>query len=212
MLKENFPILNKKVNKNNLIYLDNASTTQKPNSVIDKINNYYNSTNSNIHRGVHTLSQKATDEYEKSRHRVQKFISAKNTDEIIFVKGTTEGINLVANSYVKPLLAKGDNIVISQMEHHANIVPWQIICEEKKAEIKIIPMNKNGELKIEKLKNMINSNTKFISINHVSNTLGTINPIKDVIAIAPTVINKLRAPFFVCLPNPENQIINGNRI
>ena len=184
MLKENFPILNKKVNRNNLIYLDNASTTQKPNSVIDKINNYYNSTNSNIHRGVHTLSQKATDEYERSRHLVKKFIGAKNTDEIIFVKGTTEGINLVANSYVKPLLAKGDNIIISQMEHHANIVPWQIICEEKKAEIKIIPINKNGELKIEKLENLINSNTKFISINHVSNTLGTINPIKDIIKLA----------------------------
>ena len=184
MLKENFPILNKKVNGNNLIYLDNASTTQKPNLVIDKINNYYNSTNSNIHRGVHTLSQKATDEYERSRHLVKKFIGAKNTDEIIFVKGTTEGINLVANSYVKPLLAKGDNIIISQMEHHANIVPWQIICEEKKAEIKIIPINKNGELKIEKLENLINSNTKFISINHVSNTLGTINPIKDIIKLA----------------------------
>ena len=184
MLKENFPILNKKVNGNNLIYLDNASTTQKPNLVIDKINNYYNSTNSNIHRGVHTLSQKATDEYERSRHLVKKFIGAKNTDEIIFVKGTTEGINLVANSYVKPLLAKGDNIIISQMEHHANIVPWQIICEEKKAEIKIIPINKKGELEIGKLENLINSNTKFISINHVSNTLGTINPIKDIIKLA----------------------------
>jgi len=184
MLKENFPILNKKVNNNNLIYLDNASTTQKPNSVIDKINNYYNSTNSNIHRGVHALSQKATNEYENSRHLVKKFIGAKNADEIIFVKGATEGINLVANSYVKPLLAEGDNIIISQMEHHANIVPWQIICEEKKADIKIIPINKNGELEIGELENLINNNTKFISINHVSNTLGTINPIKDIIKLA----------------------------
>ena len=184
MLKENFPILNKKINNKTLIYLDNASTTQKPNSVIDKITNYYNSTNSNIHRGVHALSQKATDEYENSRQLVKKFIGAKNTDEIIFVKGATEGINLVANSYVKPLLSKGDNIIISQMEHHANIVPWQIICEEKKAEIKIIPMNKKGELKVEKLENLINDNTKFISINHVSNTLGTINPIKDLIKFA----------------------------
>ena len=181
MVKEKFPILSKKINNKSLIYLDNASTTQKPKSVIEAIQNYYESTNSNIHRGVHHLSQKATEEYEKSREIIQHFIGAGSSKEIIFVRGATEAVNLVANSYVKPLLSEGDNIIISQMEHHANIVPWQILAKEKKAEIRIIPINNAGELIIGKIEKLIDKKTKFISLNHVSNSLGTINPVHDLI-------------------------------
>ena len=181
MLKKEFPILSKKIKNKSLIYLDNASTTQKPKSVIDAIQNYYESTNSNIHRGVHHLSQKATEEYEGSREKIQHFIGADSSKEIIFVRGATEAVNLVANSYVKPLLSEGDNIIISQMEHHANIVPWQILAKEKKAEIRIIPINNAGELIIGEIEKLIDEKTKFISLNHVSNSLGTINPVHDLI-------------------------------
>tara|TARA_S200000501_G_scaffold331849_1_gene334136 strand:- start:1627 stop:2829 length:1203 start_codon:yes stop_codon:yes gene_type:complete len=181
MIKEEFPILSKKINNKSLIYLDNASTTQKPRSVIETIQNYYESTNSNIHRGVHHLSQKATEEYEDSRKTIQNFIGADSSKEIIFVRGATEAVNLVANSYVKPLLSEGDNIIISQMEHHANIVPWQIMTKEKKTDIRVIPINNTGELIIEEIDNLIDENTKFISLNHVSNSLGTINPIRELI-------------------------------
>ena len=181
MVKEEFPILSKKINNKSLIYLDNASTTQKPKSVIEAIQNYYESTNSNIHRGVHHLSQKATEEYEDSRKTIQKFIGAESSKEIIFVRGATEAVNLVANSYVKPLLSEGDNIIISQMEHHANIVPWQIMAKEKKTDIRVIPINNAGELIIDEIDNLIDENTKFISLNHVSNSLGTINPIRELI-------------------------------
>ena len=184
MIKDDFPILSQQINDKPLIYLDNASTTQKPNLVIEKIENYYKNTNSNIHRGVHHLSQKATDEYENSREKVHKFIGSNSSKEIVFVRGTTEAINLVANSHVKPLLSKGDNIIISQMEHHANIVPWQMITKEKESEIRIIPINENGELIIEKLNELIDKRTRFISVNHVSNTLGTINPVEKLIEIA----------------------------
>lgn len=181
MVKEEFPILSKKINNKSLIYLDNASTTQKPKSVIEAIQNYYESTNSNIHRGVHHLSQKATEEYEDSRKTIQNFIGADSSKEIIFVRGATEAVNLVANSYVKPLLSEGDNIIISQMEHHANIVPWQIMAKEKKTDIRVIPINNAGELIIDEIDNLIDENTKFISLNHVSNSLGTINPIRELI-------------------------------
>ena len=181
MLKEEFPILSQSVNEKPLIYLDNASTTQKPSSVINEIQNYYESTNSNIHRGVHHLSQRATEKYEDSRKIVQNFIDAKSSKEIIFVRGATEAVNLVANSYVKPLLSEGDNIIISQMEHHANIVPWQLITKEKKAEIRVVPINDAGELLVDDMDNLIDENTRFISLNHVSNSLGTINPVKELI-------------------------------
>ena len=184
MIKDDFPILSQQINDKPLIYLDNASTTQKPSSVIKKIEDYYKNTNSNIHRGVHYLSQKSTEEYENSRIKIHEFIGSKSSKEIVFVKGTTEAINLVANSYVKPLLSKGDNVIISQMEHHANIVPWQMIAKEKQSEIRIIPMNKKGELILDKLDELIDKNTKFISVNHVSNTLGTINPVEKLIDIA----------------------------
>ncbi|MDE0741087.1 MAG: cysteine desulfurase [Candidatus Poseidoniia archaeon] len=183
-IKENFPILDQKINGKNLVYLDSAATTQKPNEVIDSLNKYYKENNSNIHRGVHTLSQKATEDYEEARKIITNFIGATSSKEIIFVRGATEAINLIANSYVKPLLKKNDEIIISQMEHHANIVPWQMICKEKKAKLKIIPMNNNGELIIKEFDKIINEKTKFISVNHVSNSLGTINPIRKIIQIA----------------------------
>tara|TARA_B100001027_G_C16242371_1_gene320067 strand:+ start:126 stop:1328 length:1203 start_codon:yes stop_codon:yes gene_type:complete len=181
MVKEEFPILNKEVNNKPLIYLDNASTTQKPASVIDEIQEYYECTNSNIHRGVHHLSQKATEEYEEARTKIQKFIGAESSKEIVFVRGATEAVNLVANSYVNPLLSEGDNIIISHMEHHANIVPWQLIAKQKNIEIRVIPINEKGELVITELDNLIDKQTKFISLNHVSNSLGTINPVEELI-------------------------------
>ena len=181
MVKEQFPILSKEVNNKPLIYLDNASTTQKPASVIDEIQEYYECTNSNIHRGVHHLSQKATEEYEEARKKIQTFIGAKSSKEIVFVRGATEAVNLVANSYVNPLLSEGDNIIISHMEHHANIVPWQLIAKQKNIEIKVIPINEKGELVIEELDNLIDKQTKFISLNHVSNSLGTVNPVEKLI-------------------------------
>ena len=183
-IKSDFPTLNQKISGNDLIYLDNAATTQKPVSVIEAIENYYKLINSNIHRGVHTLSAKATEAYEGARSRVAEFITAQDRKEIIFVRGATEAINLVAHSYVKPILNEGDQIIISQMEHHANIVPWQIICEEKKAEIKVIPINDKGELILSEFEKLINKKTKFVSINHVSNTLGTVNPVEEIVKIA----------------------------
>jgi len=181
MVKEQFPILSKEVNNKPLIYLDNASTTQKPASVIDEIQEYYECTNSNIHRGVHHLSQKATEEYEEARTKIQKFIGAESSKEIVFVRGATEAVNLVANSYVNPLLSEGDNIIISHMEHHANIVPWQLIAKQKNIDIKVIPINEKGELVITELDNLIDKQTKFISLNHVSNSLGTVNPVEKLI-------------------------------
>ncbi len=183
-IKSDFPTLDQKINGKQLVYLDNAATTQKPYTVIEAVDKYYKNTNSNIHRGVHTLSQKATEKYENTRLKIANFINSDSEKEIIFVRGATEAINLVANCYVRPLLNSNDEIIISQMEHHANIVPWQMVCEEKKAKLKILPMNQNGELLIDELENMINKNTKFISMNHVSNSLGTINPIKKIVQLA----------------------------
>ena len=183
-IKSDFPALNQKINGEELVYLDNAATTQKPKIVIDTIQKYYNETNSNIHRGVHTLSQRATQLYESSRKKVSKFINSESEDQIIFVRGATEAINLVANSYVRPLLEPNDEIIISQMEHHANIIPWQIVCTEKKAKLKVLPMNRKGELLVGELEELINKKTKFIAINHVSNSLGTINPIENIVKIA----------------------------
>ena len=181
MIKKEFPILSKEINNKPLIYLDNASTTQKPASVIDEIQEYYECTNSNIHRGVHHLSQKATEEYEEAREKIQKFIGATSSKEIVFVRGATEAVNLVANSYVNPILSEDDNIIISHMEHHANIVPWQLIAKQKNIEIRVIPINEKGELVITELDNLIDKQTKFISLNHVSNSLGTINPVEELI-------------------------------
>ena len=183
-IKSDFPTLNQKINGNDLVYLDNAATTQKPNSVINSVNEYYKKTNSNIHRGVHTLSQEATEKYENARMKIAKFINSTTEKEIIFVRGATEAINLVANSYVRPLLQPNDQIIITEMEHHANIVPWQIVCKEKEAELKILPMNSKGELIVDELEKIITNKTKFMAINHVSNSLGTINDDRKIVEIA----------------------------
>ena len=179
-----FPVLSQKVNGKKLVYLDNAATTQKPKAVIKSIERYYNESNANIHRGVHKLSQKATDLYENSRKNISNFINAESEKQIIFVRGATEAINLVANSHVRPLLNQNDEIIISQMEHHANIVPWQLICEERNAKLRILPMNQRGELILDSLGKIISKKTKFMAINHVSNSLGTVNPIEEIVKIA----------------------------
>lgn len=186
-IRADFPILSQKVRGKNLVYLDNGATTQKPQKVIDCINRYYSEQNSNIHRGVHFLSQEATTAYEDARITIQEFINAKSSKEIIFTKGTTDAINLVASSFGKKHIKKGDEIIISAMEHHSNIVPWQIVCEEKEATLRVIPINRKGELLLDEFKQMLNSNTKLVALNHISNSLGTINPIKEVISLSHEV-------------------------
>lgn len=184
MHRDNFQLLDQTVNGHPLIYLDNAATTQKPKEVIHSILDYYTRLNSNIHRGVHYLSQQATTAFEEARTAVQHFINATHQHEIIFTKGTTESINLVASSFGKAFLHEGDEVIISEMEHHSNIVPWQMICEEKKAHLKVLPIDEDGNLKIEELDLLLTKRTKIIAITHISNALGTINPIKRIIEIA----------------------------
>jgi len=183
-IREDFPILKKIVHGKPLCYLDNAATTQKPEYVINKTNNYYKNTNANIHRGVHALSQEATEAFEESRIIVKKFINALGKNEIIFTRGTTESINLVASTYGRSNINNGDEIIISHMEHHSNIVPWQMLCKEKNAKLRVIPVNDSGELMFEELENMINNKTKFISVVYASNSLGTVNPVKKIINLA----------------------------
>lgn len=183
-IRNDFPILSQKVNGKPLVYLDNGATSQKPKQVIESLVNYYSTYNSNIHRGVHTLSQKATDAYEQARNTIQQYINANNSCEVIFTKGATEGINLVAQSFSQHNLKSGDEILITAMEHHANIVPWQMVCEKTGAKLVVAPINKNGELIFDELKKIINKNTKLVSITHVSNALGTINPVKEIITLA----------------------------
>ena len=185
-IRNDFPILNQKVNGKPLIYFDNGATTQKPSVVMDAISQYYNEINSNVHRGVHHLSQVSTEKYEYSRDVVQQFIGAKSREEIVFSKGTTDAINIVASSWTTDYLNEGDEIIISTMEHHSNIVPWQMACKKKKAKLIVAPINNQGELLVEKLKEKVNNRTKLISITHISNTLGTINPIEEIIAFAKT--------------------------
>jgi len=180
-IREDFPILKKNINGKQLVYFDNAATSQNPIQVTNRLSRYYNEENSNIHRGVHTLSNIATGEYEKARNRIRQYINAADSREIIFTRGTTEGINLVAHSYLFDKLEEKDEIIITAMEHHSNIVPWQILCERKKAKLRILPMNEKGELLSGELEGMINEKTKFISITHMSNALGTINPVKDLV-------------------------------
>ncbi len=179
-IRAQFPILNRKVNGNDLIYFDNGATTQKPQVVIDEIANYYKNENANVHRGVHFLSGLATDKFEQTRNTIKEFIGAKHNYEIIFTKGATDSINLVANGY-RSLLKKGDEIIISELEHHSNIVPWQICSEISGASLKVIPLTDEGELNMNEFDNLLNSKTKLIAVSHISNTLGTINPIKYII-------------------------------
>ncbi len=184
LLRQDFPILHQKIYGKQLVYLDNAATTQKPLVVIDAVSRYYSTINSNIHRGVHFLSQQATDSYEAARKTVQKFINASSTKEIIFTRGTTESVNLVASSYGKANIGEGDEILISTMEHHSNIVPWQMLCEETGAVLKVIPINDAGEIILEEYAQLLTERTKIVSIVHVSNSLGTINPVKHMVAMA----------------------------
>ena len=183
-IREDFPILKQTVSGHPLVYLDNAATSQKPQAVIDALTRYYTTENSNIHRGVHTLSQMATADYEAARGKAQRFINAGDDQEIVFVRGTTEGINLVAQSFGRQNVHKGDEIVISAMEHHSNIVPWQILCQETGANLRVIPMNDEGDLLLDEYEKLLNQRTKLVSIVHVSNALGTINPVKKLVEIA----------------------------
>lgn len=181
-IRADFPILTREVNGKPLVYLDNGATSQKPQQVIDVIDKYYSFQNSNIHRGIHTLSQEATDAYEKARITVQQFINAKHEHEVIFTSGTTGSINLVASSFAKKHLQKGDEIIISTMEHHSNIVPWQMICEEYGAILKVVPINDKGEFLFDEFTKLLTKKTRIVAITHVSNTLGTINPIKEIVS------------------------------
>lgn len=182
-IRDEFPILDQKINGEDLIYLDNAASTQKPKSVINAIKDYYENDHSNVHRGVHTLSVRATEAYENARAKVAEFLNSPNKHQIIFTKGTTDSVNLIASS-VTNLIQEDDEILITSMEHHSNIVPWQELCKRTGAVLKVIPINENGELMIEEYKNMVSEKTKLISVVHLSNTLGTINPIEDIIEFA----------------------------
>ncbi len=179
-IRQEFPTLSRKIHGKPLVYFDNGATSQKPLKVIDRIDDYYKNENSNIHRGVHTLSQEATSAYEESRLTIQKYLNAKHEYEIIFTKGTTDSINLVAFSFGE-MLTSGDEIIISAMEHHSNIVPWQMLCERKGCVLKVIPMNQKGELIFEEFESLLNQRTKLVSVTHISNSLGTINDIRSII-------------------------------
>ena len=185
-IREQFPILNRKIHGKPLVYFDNGATTQKPLSVINRLNDYYANENANIHRGVHHLSQEATSAYEEARITIQKYLGAAHSHEIIFTKGTTDAINLVAFSFGS-LLSKGDEIIISAMEHHSNIVPWQLLSERQGCSLRVIPMSEKGELDMEAYASMLNANTKLVAVTHISNALGTINDVKEMITQAHEV-------------------------
>lgn len=186
-IREQFPVLHQEVNGKPLIYFDNAATSQKPKNVVDALVHYYHNDNANIHRGIHTLAERATSAYEETRKAIQAFINAPESEEIIFTKGTTEGINLVAQAYGRKFLKAGDEIVISGMEHHSNIVPWQILCEQVGAKLKVIPLNERGEIILDEYVNLLSEKTKIVSIVYISNALGTINPVEEIIKAAHKV-------------------------
>ncbi|MFN8428600.1 MAG: cysteine desulfurase [Spirosomataceae bacterium] len=183
-IRSQFPILHQEIKGKKLVYFDNAATTQKPRVVIDALQSYYEGYNANIHRGIHYLAEKATAAFEETRKSVQNFLNAKYSEEIIFTYGTTDSINLVANTFGKKFIEKGDEIIISTLEHHSNIVPWQMLCEEKGCLLKIIPINDKGEILMDEYLNLLSPKTKFVSVVHVSNALGTINPVKEIIEAA----------------------------
>ena len=185
-IRQDFPVLKTKVNGHDLVYLDNAASTQKPKDMLDAIEHYYTSMNANVHRGVHFLSECATLAYEEARVKVQKFINAKSSKECIFVRGATEAINLVATSFGQKFIADGDEVLISMMEHHSNIVPWKLLCDSIGAKLKVIPITENGELDLTHLESLLTKRTKIVAITHVSNSLGTINPVKEIIKQAHT--------------------------
>src|SRR3990172_2641496 len=183
-VRNEFPILNREINGHELVYFDNAATTQKPNSVINSISDYYKNYNANIHRGVYSISIQADEAYAATKEKVKEFINAGDSREIIFTRGTTEAINLAAYSYGREHVNEGDEIVISNMEHHANIVPWQVLCSEKKAKIVVVPINDDGEILIDEYEKLLTGKTRLVAVCHASNTLGTINPVKKIIHIA----------------------------
>ncbi len=183
-VRKDFPILSVESNGKPLVYFDNAATSQKPVSVINAISDYYKSYNANIHRGVYSISIKAGEAYENAKIKVKDFINAASEKEIVFTRGTTEAINLIANSYGLEHVNEGDEVIISEMEHHANIVPWQVLCEKKKAVLKVIPVNDSGELLIDEYKKLLSPKTKIVAVCHISNSLGTINPVKEIIKLA----------------------------
>jgi len=192
-VRRDFPILNQEINGKKLVYLDNAASTQKPAVVIEAIKEYYENDHSNVHRGVHSLSQRATARFDQARAKVRKYLNARNTNEIIFTKGCTEAINLVANSWGRQNLTKGDVVLLSNMEHHANIVPWQIVCDSTGAEIRVIPIDDSGVILMDEFEKMLDERVKFVSVVHVSNALGTINPIRDIAKRAHAVGAKMLA-------------------
>ncbi len=183
-IRQDFPILQQKINGKSLIYLDSAASMQKPQSVIQRITDFYSQEYSNVHRGIHSLSEQATDHYEKSREKIQHFINAKHFSEIVFVRGTTEAINLVAQTYGRSEIKACDEIIITHMEHHANIVPWQLLCQQTGAQLKVIPINEAGELMLAEYEKLLTAKTKLVALCHISNTLGTINPLKQIIDLA----------------------------
>ncbi len=186
-IRDMFPVLHQEVNGKPLIYFDNAATSQKPKSVIDALTGYYEGYNSNIHRGIHTLAEKATTAFEETRKRAQQFINSREAEEIIFTKGTTDSINLVASTFGRKFINEGDEIIISTMEHHSNIVPWQLLCEEKGAILKVIPINEAGEIIFEEYEKLLSEKTKLVSVVYASNSLGTVNPVEKIIAKAHEV-------------------------
>jgi len=183
-LRKQFPVLHQQVNGRDLVYFDNAATSQKPISVINALIDYYQGYNANIHRGIHTLAEKATRAYEETRQVARSFINAKSVQEIIFTRGVTEGINLIASSYGRTFINEGDEIIISGLEHHSNIVPWQFVRDERKAKLNVIPVRDNGQLDLEAYKKLLSNKTKIVAVNHASNSLGTINPIREIIQLA----------------------------
>lgn len=187
VVRRDFPLLTRTVNGKPLVYADNAATTQKPTAVIERIRHYYEHENANIHRGVHTLSAEATDAYEGARATVRRFLNAAHDHEIIFTRGTTEAINLVAQSYARSNLGSGDEILISELEHHSNIVPWQLVCQQTGAELKVAPINDAGEIRLDRLQALLSPRTRVVSIGHISNALGTINAVAEIVRMAHEV-------------------------
>ena len=215
-IREDFPILSRKVHDKPLVYLDNAATTQKPLCVLDAMRDEYLNENANVHRGVHYLSVQATELHEQARETVRRFLNAESTSEIVFTRGTTEGLNLIASTFTEAMMEPGDEVIVSTMEHHSNIVPWQLAARRKGIKLRVIPMSDNGILDMEAYKSLFNEKTKIVSVAHVSNVLGTINPIEDIVRIAhdngvPCVVDgaqsaphmkvdvqKLGCDFYVC--------------
>ncbi len=220
-IRSDFPILNRKVHGKDLVYFDNAATTQKPQVVLDEIVRYYSEVNSNIHRGVHTLSQESTDLFEQARKEVQQFIHARSTSEIVFTAGATAGINAIANGFERSILQSGDEVLVSSLEHHANIVPWQMACEKTGAKLRVIPMNENGELLLDELDTLLTDRTRIVAITHASNSLGTINPIATFIEKAhakgiPVLIDAAQSiqhiPIDVSKLNCDFLVFSGHKI